>query len=210
MSCLGRPLPRLLLCVLCLVALLPAAHAQQAAPEATQVVERLHADLIEAMRDAGPLLRRYQRLEASVGEVFDFSLIARTVLGRHGAALDDPQRQRMAGLLRRLSAASYARNFSGYDGEAFETVESVSARGERRLVRTRLMRAGAPQASFDYLLQQVDGHWRVINVIAGGVSDLSLKRAEYSTVIRDSGIETLFDRIEAQITDLLKESATSG
>lgn len=186
----------------------PGSSSPESAGQASAVVERLHGRLLEAMQSGDTAAGRFERLHAELGEIFDFHRIARTVLGR--SDVDDATRARMASTLARLTAASYARNFDAHDGERFETLESVAARGERRLVRTRLSRAGVTLASLDYLLEFTPAGPRVINVIANGVSDLSLKRAEYSSVIRDSGVEALLERIDRQIRELLHESATSG
>ncbi|MHB8415161.1 MAG: ABC transporter substrate-binding protein, partial [Acidiferrobacteraceae bacterium] len=52
---------------------------------------------------------------------------------------------------------------------------------------------------FDYLLRPVDGHWRVINVVADGVSDLSVKRAEFAHVMKTKGFTGLIQRLNRHI-----------
>jgi phospholipid transport system substrate-binding protein len=44
--------------------------------------------------------------------------------------------------------------------------------------------------------------WFIISVIADGINDLSLKRAEYSTVIKENGYEYLVTNIEKKITEM--------
>ncbi len=60
----------------------------------------------------------------------------------------------------------------------------------------------ADNVSLDYLLHETAGKWRVVNVIANGVSDLSLKRADYGAVVKAQGLESLVAKLEAQISDL--------
>ena len=36
--------------------------------------------------------------------------------------------------------------------------------------------------------------WRIISVIANGINDLSLKRAEYAAIIKKDGIEVLMEK----------------
>jgi phospholipid transport system substrate-binding protein len=52
------------------------------------------------------------------------------------------------------------------------------------------------------LLQQRDGRWRIINIIADGVSDLALKRAEYQRVLAAGSIEDLIAELERQAARL--------
>ena len=56
--------------------------------------------------------------------------------------------------------------------------------------------------ALDYLLHETPDGLRVVNVIAEGVSDLSLKRAQFAAVIRDHGIEELLRRLEEQVAEL--------
>jgi phospholipid transport system substrate-binding protein len=53
------------------------------------------------------------------------------------------------------------------------------------------------------LLQQDGDDWRIINIVADGVSDLALKRAEYQRLFASGGIEGLIAEIERQ-TDRLE------
>lgn len=66
------------------------------------------------------------------------------------------------------------------------------------LVRAKLTAANGNTVSLDYVLHQRDDAWRIINVIVEGVSDLSLKRADYAAVLKNEGFEQLMTRIEAQ------------
>ena len=54
-------------------------------------------------------------------------------------------------------------------------------------------------------MHQRDGAWRIINVISQGVSDISLKRAEYQSVIRKHGFDGLLNRIETQTAKMVRE-----
>ena len=54
----------------------------------------------------------------------------------------------------------------------------------RAQVQTAIVRPGEADIPLEYLLQQKDGAWRIINIVADGVSDLALKRAEYQRSAR--------------------------
>ena len=59
-------------------------------------------------------------------------------------------------------------------------------------------RAGQADVSLEYLLQQDAMGWRIINIVADGVSDLALKRAEYQRVFASGGIDGLVAELEQQ------------
>ena len=55
---------------------------------------------------------------------------------------------------------------------------------------------------FNYLLRVNNGNWLILNVIAQGVSDLALKRADYAAVIKAEGFDALIDRINKKVTEM--------
>ena len=69
----------------------------------------------------------------------------------------------------------------------------------RILVKTELISPGDESVNLDYIMQINNGQWYIISVIANGVNDLSLKRAEYGNVIKDKGFSGLVSDIEDKI-----------
>jgi phospholipid transport system substrate-binding protein len=65
-------------------------------------------------------------------------------------------------------------------------------------VSTAVARAGQPDVTLEYLLQQSDRGWQIINIVADGVSDLALKRAEYQRVFASGGIAGLIAELQSQ------------
>ena len=57
---------------------------------------------------------------------------------------------------------------------------------------------GQADVSLGYLLRAGRQGWRIINIVADGVSDLALKRAEYQRVFASGGIDGLVAELEQQ------------
>jgi phospholipid transport system substrate-binding protein len=66
-------------------------------------------------------------------------------------------------------------------------------------------RAGQPDVSLEYLLQQDETGFRIINIVADGVSDLALKRAEYQRLFASGGIDGLVAELEQQTQRLASD-----
>jgi phospholipid transport system substrate-binding protein len=180
---------------------------------ATRTVETLHAALARNMADGAALglEGRLERLRPVLSEVFDFETITKVALGDAYAALDAPTQARFRALLERMSAITYADNFkSQQDAARFVTVTEQAVRGERVVVRTRLERSKAEPVALDYVVHHTPAGPRIVNVLAEGVSDLSLKRAQYAAVIRSDGVSGLLERIETQVTELTRAAAGGG
>ncbi len=71
---------------------------------------------------------------------------------------------------------------------------------EQVLVRSQLIQADGKAVNFDYVMRQgASHHWKIINILADGVSDLALKRAEYSAIIQRDGFSALLSLLEQKI-----------
>ena len=172
--------------------------------EAIGVVEKLHSTLLETMKNAGKLgfKGRYDIIAPVVESCFDTPLIAQVVLSRYWNELTPAQQGQFVALFNRLSASTYASRFDSYSDEAFTTQGVEELKKGRLLVKTELTRKNETPVKLEYLVQQKAGKWYIISVIADGVNDLALKRAEYATIINDKGFDNLVGEIEKKIHDL--------
>ena len=177
------------------------------AEEPAEVVGRLQEALLQSMKEGEKLgfEGRYHLLEPVVGEVFDFPRIARVVLGRYWRKLEPQQRQAFLQAFRELSVATYAHRFDSWNGEHFEPSDEKMLKKGRRLIKTYLVKADGERVQLDYLVHQTGGSWKILNVIADGVSDLSLKRADYTSTIKNKGFPQLLDKLHEKIERYRRE-----
>jgi phospholipid transport system substrate-binding protein len=196
----------------------PAAHAptdaatdtvRDDAPLATPTVEKLHATLLEIMKSADALgyTGRYDLVNPVVDETFDLRFMAAKSVGRHWKKLSPEDQDRWFQLFGKNIAANYAGQFTGFTGETFETVGEEPALRDTRVVRTRLTRPSEEDVQLNYRLREVDGEWRIIDIYLNGtVSELALRRSEYSSVLKREGFESLMNTIDAKCQALEDES----
>ena len=116
--------------------------------------------------------------------------------------MDDVQKADFINLFKRLSVATYASRFDDYSGESFVELSTEKLKKGRLLIKTELQRPDDEPVKLDYLMHEKDGQWMIISVIANGVNDLSLKRAEYATVIKNKGFQGLVVDVAGKIADM--------
>ncbi len=176
----------------------------------SDVVNELHHKLMEVMRHSAPqdYAGRYRTLAPVISTHFDTPLIAKVILSRYWAKLSEEQKTEFIKLFNQLSIATYASRFDAYNGEKFVELSREELKRGRLLVKTELQRVGKEPVKLDYLMHQRDGTWYIISVIANGVNDLSLKRAEYAAVIKDKGYAALLEDMTAKIRTM--EAAANG
>ncbi len=174
---------------------------------ARQVVENFQAELIAVMKNGKQLgyAGRYDKLYKPVSNSHDLTKIARIVVGKEWEKLSEAQQQKLVEVFNRFSVASYAHNFKDYSGESFVfDSEEETARGGF-VVHSRLLIPDDKPVKFDYMLKEKGNSWRIINIIANGVSDLALKRSEYTSILQREGFDALIAKINEKIDTYSKQ-----
>jgi len=171
---------------------------------AVAVIEQFHASLINIMQNAESLQfqGRYDTLAPVLESSFDTPLISQVILSRYWSELNEEQQKQFVDLFNRLSISTYASRFDSDSGNSFKTTSVEELKKGRLLIKTELIRQNDKPVKFDYLVHQKAGKWYIISVIADGVNDLSLKRAEYQAIINDKGFDSLISEIENKIKEL--------
>ena len=195
----AKSLQIIVLALLPLLFLAPA--VVPAADTAARVVKGLHAELLIVMQQAKKLgyAGRYQRLAPTVTASYDFPYISKVVVGRYWRSFTVEQKSQFTEIFSKLSIATYASRFDGYSGERFKTISVEELKRGHRLVKTLLIKANGEEIELDYILHRNNDQWRIINVIAEGVSDLSLKRADYTSYIKKNGFDALLKKLNEKI-----------
>lgn len=180
---------------------LPSPCSAELSPAPTEVVDRLHHGLLTVMKQADALgyAGRYQHLEPVVEACYDLFYIARFAVGRYWKTFSDQQKASYLNGFNQLSIAIYANRFDGYAGERFEILSEVPQRKGRVLVKSVLVKSTGEEIELDYLLHRKKNRWMIINVVAQGVSDLSLKRADYVGILEKENVEGLIRKMNEKI-----------
>jgi len=176
------------------------------AAEATACVERLHSVLLDVMKHADSLGYdgRVHKLEPAVASAYNLEFMARKSVGRHWKSMSEADRARFLDLFSGLTVANYAGRFTGWSGEEFETLGLETGVHDTLLVKTRIVRPGDDDVTLDYRLQHTPEHgWQIIDVYMNGtISELAMRRSEYSAVLRREGFTALVEALDKKITDL--------
>lgn len=181
--------------------------AEPSKSTAVQLVQKFEQELIDVMKKGKALgfKGRYDKLEKAVSDSHDLPKIARIVVGKEWEKLTEAQQQKLVDVFSRLSIASYAHNFKEFSGEAFTfDNEEQTARGGV-VVHSHLTIPDDKPVKFDYMLKEKGDSWRIINIIANGVSDLALKRSEYTTILQREGFDALIAKITEKIDNYAKQ-----
>jgi len=187
------------------VPLVESAFAAASDPAVTQV-QTLTDALLKSMR-AGTTIsmtERYKQLEPVIEQVFAMPLVTRLAVGPEWAKFPPDQQKALIAAYTRFTVANYAHNFHDFDGQKFEIDDNALSRGDDKVVRTRVIPAHDVPVSLLYRMHEVDGTWKVIDVISDGVSQLALRRSDFAVAIAAGGAPALIAHLNKSSDALLK------
>ena len=159
-------------------------------------IEQFHSQLLLMM--ALPTQHeREEHIRPSIDQLFDVERIARVSLGRSWRALEADSQQAFVALLREHVVATYAARFSENRGQTF-SIEGFKQVRKGVVVQSSISPVDGDAVKLDYFFR--DG--KVFNIAADGVSDLSLRRADYNSVLKSSGFAALAGHVKRQLQEL--------
>lgn len=178
-------------------------QSESSSHTAISTVEQLLGALVDAAQLAG-VQERFDALFDVVDETHDLSYIGELTVRRQWREWSSEQRLQFVDAFARLSVMTYASRFANVDNESFRVLGMEAAGGERVQVNVTVARVDGSPVPLDFVLQQSDDReWTIANVVADGVSDLALKRAEYRTVLMEGGFDGLIEELQAQTRTLM-------
>ena len=179
--------------------------ARAALSDAATVAHDLNASLLEVMKNAKTLgyAGRVEKIGPIIDRAFDVPFMAEKVIGRHWDTLNDADRRRWVALFREFLIANYAGRFNDYSGQSFLDVGEEPSAFDTVLVHTRLLNAPEENVDLNYRMHKTDAGWRVIDVLLKGtVSELALRRSDYTAVIDRDGFSALETYLREKIAGL--------
>ena len=171
----------------------PAATASQGA--ATQTVINASTDVLTTLQQRRgefkqnpAALRQY--IDTELNTLFDRDYAARLVLGVHGRGASDADIKLFADAMADNLMQRYGSALLAFEGKPTFRGKSETALPGNRGVRvsTELLRSGSEPTPVDYLMRQVNGQWKIFDVVIEGISYVQTFRNQFDTPLRQKGI----------------------
>ncbi len=188
-----------------------AAEATSTVDPPKDVVNELHAGLLTTMQESSTLgfQQRFDQLKPVVSDTFDVTFMGSKSVGRHWNKLSAEEQQVWLDKFVSYVTANYVGNFDQYDGESFEVLGEEEAQRDTRIVLTRLNVPGGEDVIFNYRLRMTPQGWRIIDIyLKGTVSELALRRSDFTTTLKNKGFPVLASTVDQKIANLRKESGS--
>ena len=185
----------------------PAAHGDTSGPRA--LIDGFHQTLLAVMKE-GPALGhagRARRLEPEVERTLHLPVMTQIATGSFWRQASPAQQDALVAAFARFSIATYAKNFKKYAGEKFETVAERLGPQDTTLVDTRLIKSDGSAVEITYVIKKGADAWKVVDVILDkGISELALRRSEFSRQLKDSGLDSLVATLNRKADELAADT----
>jgi phospholipid transport system substrate-binding protein len=170
--------------------------AASTSPEET--IRQTSVKVIEILADkALTLEQKKTSLDGYLDTCCDFQTISKLVMAKNWRSLKPAEQTEFMDLFRKYLVTTYGDSIESYSGE---TVDVLSGRKEARddyTVMTKIAR-GSAQADIlvDYRMRKVsNGEWKIIDVIAEGISLVSNLRSQFQEVVSQGGTDLLLRKL---------------
>jgi phospholipid transport system substrate-binding protein len=127
---------------------------------------------------------------------FDFERMSRMVLGKHWSRASKEQQQQFIAEFRSLLIRTYASALTKYRNQTIEYKPFRAQPSDTDVtVKTQIVQPGGQPLPIDYSLVKKEDGWKVYDVVIEGVSLVTNYRGQFSTEVRQSGMDGLIQRL---------------
>ena len=172
-----------------------------------QTVEKIQSVLSDpSLKGEAKATARREKLKEAISERFDFEEMARRSLGAQWQKRTPEEQKEFAQLFRDLLEGAYLGKLEEYSGEK---VRYVNERQEKDLaeVNTKVVNNKGEEFVLDYRLRNVNGDWKVIDVVVENISLVNNYRSQFNRILTKSSFQ---DLVQAMKQKKLSAPAANG
>lgn len=139
---------------------------------------------------------------------FDVLYISQLVLGKTWRTATPEQRNRFQTAFKN----SLIRNYADALLQNYDTVEAkwqplrLAAEANDATVKCDLLRKNGPPVQLSFAMREIDGDWKVYDVIIENLSLITNFRSQFNAEVKKNGLDALIQRIES--TNFVKTTVT--
>jgi phospholipid transport system substrate-binding protein len=178
----------------------------QATPSPSDEIRAFYDVLLDNMKNAQTLgiKGRYDKLEPLVLSTFDVPFMSRLSVGSMWSSLTPDKKQELAKAFGHYIAATYATQFDGYSGEQLNVLSEQKIR-HGMMVKTQIVKPDGEPIAINYVLHDNDIRWQIRDIyLAGTISQLATRRSEFSSILKNGGIDQLISVLNEKTDGLRK------
>ncbi len=179
----------------------PRVAAAQSSSQAASFIQATGGDLVQVVDGNLSSAQQTQAMEKIIESRVDVNGIAKFCLGRFWLMATPQQQKQYLDLFRRVLMISIDSKMGEYKGVTFTMGRTVGG-DQGQVVSTVIKRPGQAPADVDWVVRNVDGAPKIVDVIADGTSLRVTQRSDYASFIvhNNDSIQALLDAMRRQVS----------
>lgn len=146
-------------------------------------------------------------IETRVLPHFNFQTMTALALGQGWSKASAEQKKLLTDEFRTLLVRTYASALAAYSEQKLDFRPlRAKATDTDVTVHVRVLQPGAQPVTIDYSMEKTASGWKVYDVMVGGVSLVANYRTEFTSTIRESGIDGLIKTLQTKNRSLAAPS----
>jgi phospholipid transport system substrate-binding protein len=189
--------------VFLLITITPAMLKSEESP--SDVIHQFNIKLLDVMKHGKQLgfTGRQTKLLPVIQSAYDMNAMTRNVLGLAAKQLSSEDLDKLSKIFTKFSVATYADQFSDWDGERFEIIDSHPQTNGMVLVLSKIIDNKGISNEIDYVMQNMSGQWKIVDVLFdGSISQVAVRRSEMIPIYRREGLDGLILVLEKKIREM--------
>ncbi len=176
------------------------AQETPSAEQAAAFVRQTGARLVAIVNGPGSLAQKQAALQAEINSAVDVNGVGRFVLGRFWRVATPGQRQEYLRLFHAVLMNSITGRLGEYQGVRF-TVGRATPTAEGVQVATVVARPNNPPANVIWVIRDIGGGPKIVDVVAEGTSLRLTQRDDYASYLtrNNDSVQALIDALKRQV-----------
>lgn len=196
------PTRRHLVAITLLASLLAAPFSAARAQDATAFVVNLGNGLVAAVNGPGSTAEKQRRIVTLIEDAVDIDGIARFSLGRFWRTATPEQQKAYVELFRQVLRNNIGSKLGEFQGVRFKPTSTTVKEGDT-LVGTIIERPNQQPNNVQWVVNQIGGKPKVIDVIAEGTSLRVTQRSDYAAYLtrNNNSVDALISAMKQQVAN---------
>ena len=179
--------------------------AQTAAADGAQTTVKEMIKSLKAFHHQKPLTPEQQKANAAQADktlgFLDVQQVSERALGKHWKHISPKEQKEFVTLLGNLFKVVAFPNSSKFFGEMKITYGTVEQEGRTATVPLTVLHAEEGEVGLDFILEDQNSRWRVVDVVLDGVSMRNNLRLQFYKVLKKNDFAELVRRMQKKLKE---------
>lgn len=176
--------------------LLPTAVSSANEKDIQKFVEGVADQIIKVVKD--PNLSTQKQADQLLGIItanFDTTWMAKFVLGRDYRDLAEDKKSEYTKLYNHYLRNTYFPILIKYNNESYSITKVIKTGTNQYSASVRIIKQGRAPIDLDYIIRNDEGKYKLLDMSIEGVSTIFTQRSEFSSVLKQNGVDALFQKL---------------